>query len=222
MRTLTSEQKEQLANHIATKPIKYIEFYNELYDHYASAYESGEKCFEDTLTELDKHFHTDKIEQVNKYVISKTKKVVRSIYWTELKGFWRWPQIISTFGILLLSALYIKVVPMDLLLLIGIFPLLIFIMIISLKGYFLGNRKKVGNKKFKSAHHKAAEYYQQLPLHLFNMTVLFPLIVLGPSTQKIHFYEKYPIIVFLLLALFLSCAYIGMKIYRTKTKVQYS
>jgi len=221
MRNLTQEQKMQLTEHIAQKPIKYIELYNELYDHYASAYERGKLTFPNTLVELDEHFHDDKIEAFNAYFLSKTKKTIRSVYWSEIKNFWKWPQILTTLGILVLAFISIKVVSMEFLLLIGLFPVLIFIFTVSMKGYFLGKRKSIGHKSFKSAHHKATEYYQQLPLHIFNMTVFFPLIVLGPLHQKIHFYEQYPIIVFTMLALFLSAAYIGLKVYKTKIKVQY-
>jgi hypothetical protein len=65
MRTLTSAEKDQLSKHIAKKPITYIELYNELFDHYASTFEKGDISLEDTLAQLDEHFHYQKVNRID-------------------------------------------------------------------------------------------------------------------------------------------------------------
>ncbi|WKV11679.1 hypothetical protein [Marivirga harenae] len=221
MKTITQEQKDQLAKHIANKPIDYIELYNELYDHYASAYETGEKNFEETLEQLDEHFHFQKVKRINDNLLKKTKKSVNDIYWNEFKNFWRWPQILSTLGILFLAILLMGFIPVKSIVWYFLVPILALNVGLLIYGSILMYTKKRGKKRFKSAHFNATQHYLSLPTTIFNLTIFLPVLVLEPGKPTISIFETYPIIVLLLLMLFFTSVYIGMKVFRTKIKVQY-
>ncbi|MGJ3236161.1 hypothetical protein [Marivirga sp.] len=221
MRTLTAEQKTQLANHIAKKPIDYIELYNELYDHYASSYEKGEKSLEETLEELDDHFYYQRVKRINSNLLKKTKKSVNEIYWREFKNFWRWPQIVSTLGILFLGLLLIETIPVKSIVWYILVPILVINVGLLLYGSILKYLKKQAGKKFESAHFKATQHYLSLPTTIFNLTIFLPVLVLEPSEPTISIFEKYPAIVLVLLMLFFTSAFIGFKLFRTNIKVQY-
>lgn len=221
MRKLSSKQKEQLVNHIAKKPIEYIELYNELFDHYASAYENGEETLEDTIERLDNHFHYQKVKAINTNLLKKTKKSMNEIYLAELKNFWRWPQIISTIGLLIITIALINFISVKLLLWYVIIPMLFFNTSLLLYGTYLRKRKKYGDKKFKSAHFNASQHYLSLPTTIFNLCIFLPVLPLESDSSRILFFENYPVVVFILLILFSSSAYIGFKVFRSKIKVQY-
>lgn len=221
MRTLSSEQKEQLANHIAKKPIEYIELYNELFDHYASTYENGEENFENTLEELDDHFHYQRVKRINDNLLKKTKRSVNEIYWTEFKNFWRWPQIISTLVILFLGYSFIEFLPMKLIVWYVFIPFLIFTTALIIYGGILTRKKKYHIKKFKSAYLASAHHFLSLPVTLFNLTIFLPVLFLEPYKPRIEFYENYPLVPFILMMIFFTAAYIGCKVFRSKIRVQY-
>ncbi|WP_296618932.1 hypothetical protein [Marivirga sp.] len=221
MRTLSSEQKEQLTNHIAKKPIKYIGLYNELYDHYASTYEIGENDFENTLEALDQEFDYYKVKSINDNLVDKTRKSVNQIYVEEFKNFWRWPQIMTTLGILFLCYSFIEFLPMKIIVWYVFMPFLIFTSAILIYGGILTKRKKYGNKRFESAHLASAHHFLSLPVTLFNLTVFLPALFLEPYKPRIEFYENYPLIAFILMMIFFIAAYIGFKVFKSKIRVQY-
>ncbi|MGM0581209.1 MAG: hypothetical protein ACQETL_11050 [Bacteroidota bacterium] len=221
MRTLSSIQKEQLAKHIAEKPIEYIELYNELFDHYSSAYEKDEESFDATLEALDDHFHHQKVKSINHNLLKKTKSSVNEIYWAELKDFWRWPQIISTIGFLIIIIALINFTSIKLLVWYIIIPMLFFNTSLLLYGTYLRKRKKYGNKKFKSAHFNASQHYLNLPTTIFNLCIFLPVMALESDSSRVLFFENYPVVVFILLILFSTSAYIGFKVFRTKIRIQY-
>lgn len=221
MRTLTVEQKEQLANHIAKKPIEYIELYNELYDHYASAYEKGDESFEEIIAELDEHFHYQKVKTINANLLKKTKKSVNAIYWTEFKNFWRWPQILTTLGFLSLGFFIIEYLPIKVVMWSVVIPMLVFNAGIFLYGLFLSQRKIIRFKKYKSAYLNASQFYLSLPTSIFNLAVLLPVIASEPETSGIHFFEQYPLAVLILMIVFFTSGLIGLKVFKSKIRVQY-
>lgn len=221
MRKLSNEQKEKLANHIAKKPIEYIELYNELYDHYASTYEQGEKDFDKILEVLDQEFDYYKVKSINDNLVDKTRKSVNQIYAEEFKNFWRWPQIMSTLVILFLGYLFIEFLPMKILVWYVFTPFLIFTTALLIYGGILTTRKKNGIKKYKSAHLASAHHFLTLPVTLFNLTVFLPALFLEPYKPRIEFYENYPLVPFILMLIFFIASYIGFKVFRTKIKVQY-
>lgn len=221
MRTLTQEQKEQLANHIAKKPIQYIELYNELYDHYASAYEKGEGSFAKTIEELDSHFDYGKIKRIDNNLLKKTKKSVNEIYWKEFKDFWRWPQIVSTLGMLIFGIFLIRFFEMKIIMWFIIMPILVFNAGIVVYGLILRQKNKKGSKKFESAHLRTAQHYLTFPATLLNLSLFLPVLAFDAEKSHYDFIIQYPIIVFGLLLICTTSAYIGLKVFRTKIRVQY-
>lgn len=218
---LRNEQQELLAQHIAKKPIEYIELYNELFDHYASAYENGEDSFEAVIEQLDDHFHYQRVKRINENLLKKTKKSVNEIYWTEFKNIWRWPQIISTLGILFLGFTLIKFLSIQSIMWFVLMPLLVFNVVLIVYSLFLRQRKKYANKKFESAHFQATQHYLSLPTTVFNLSFFLPVLALETGKSTIQVFEKFPIIVLGLLILCVAMAYIGFKVFRSKIRVQY-
>lgn len=221
MRNLTTEQKEQLADHIAKKPIEYIELYNELYDHYASTYEKGNDNFEDTLSKMDDHFYFQRVKTINDCLLKKTKRCVNKIYWKELKEFWRWPQIITTIGILLAGVTLIEFIAVKSIIWFVVVPILIFNIGLFFYGANIYRFKKNGNRKFKSAYFRAAQHYLTLPTSIFNLSIFLPIMALAPDASKTLFFETYPLLLLFLMIIFLTAAYIGYKVVKTKINVQY-
>lgn len=221
MRNLNDIQKKNLAEHIAKKPIGYIELYNELYDHYASAYENGDGSFKETIEKLDDHFHYDKVKAINANLLKKTKKSVNGIYWSEFKNFWRWPQILTTLGVLLLAYFTIEFLPMDKIMWYIFVPSLLFFVGILLNSYILTKTKKYGNKRFKSAHLASTHHYLTFPITLFNLSIFMPALFLEPYQPRSEFYINYPVVPFVMMMFFFIAAYIGLKVFRSKIRVQY-
>jgi hypothetical protein len=221
MRTLLTQQKEHLAQHIAKKPIKYIELYNELYDHYASTYETGDDDFESTIAILDQEFDYFKVLSINNNLVSKTRKAINRIYLNEFKNFWRWPQIMTTLSILVLGYFTIEFLPMDIIMWYVFIPLILFFGVLLLYSGILTRRKKYGNKRFESAHLASAHHFISLPITLFNLTIFLPAFFLEPYQVRTEFYVKHPLVPFILMMVFFIAAYIGFKVFRTKIKVQY-
>ncbi|WP_375581406.1 hypothetical protein ABWH96_10490 [Marivirga tractuosa] len=221
MKTLTSEQKTQLAEHIANKPIQYIELYNELYDHYASTYEKGENDFKTTLENLDQEFDYFKLVSINMNLVGKTMKTANKLYLSEFKKFWRWPQIISTLVVILLGYTLIEILPMNFIFWCILIPLSAFTVGIPAYGYILSRLKKYGNKRLNSAHLSATTHFLILPTSIFNMSAMFPVLILEPYQPRQDFYVQYPLVPLFMILLFFSLAYIGFKLFRTKIKVQY-
>lgn len=218
---LTKEQQDLLAYHIAKKPIDYIELYNELYDHYAAAYENSEGTFEQTLEQLDEHFHYQKVKSINTGLLKKTKKSINQIYWTEFKDFWRWPQIVSTSGILILAALLVKLVETKIIMWSIVMPILVFNAGIVIYGVLLRQKNKKGNKKFESAHLSVTQHYLTFPTTLLNLSLFLPVLALQADKNHYDFILQYPLIVFGLLLICTTSAYIGLKVFRSKIRIQY-
>ncbi|SMG10134.1 hypothetical protein SAMN05661096_00293 [Marivirga sericea] len=221
MKTLTTDQNEELAQHIAKKPIKYIELYNELYDHYALAYENGEKSFEQTLQDLDKEFDYYKLVSINRNLVGKTIKSVNKIYVSEFKKFWRWPQIISTLAIIFLGFTLIETLPMDIIFWWILIPLTFFSIGIPTYGYVLSRLKKYGGKRLNSAHLSATTHFLILPTSILNLSTILPVFFLEPYQERVVFYENYPLVPFAFLMIFLIVGYIGLKVFKSKIRIQY-
>ena len=218
---LTKEQQAELAEHIAKKPIDYIELYNELFDHYASAYEKDDQSLEETIDELDAHFHYQRVKRINGNLLKKTKKSVNEIYWTEFKNFWHWPQIISTIGILVSCFFLIEFAPTKSIVWYVLVPTLVFNGSLLVYGSILKYSRKQGKKKFESAYFSATQHYLSLPTTIFNLTIFLPVLILEPGKSTIGVFEAYPFIVLFLLILFITSAYIGFKVFKTKIRIQY-
>jgi hypothetical protein len=221
MRTLSTDQKEELAQHIATKPIKYIELYNELYDHYALAYENGEESFQQTVENLDEEFDYYKLVSINRNPVGKTMKQANKIYLSEFKNFWRWPQIISTLAIIFLGYTFIKILPMNIIFWSILIPLTLLSIGIPAYGYTLSRLKKYGGKRLDSAHLSATTHLLILPTTILNLSTILPVFFLEPYQERVVFYQQYPLMPLILILVILSLAYIGLKVFRTKIRMQY-
>jgi hypothetical protein len=218
---LTKDQQDLLANHIAKKPIDYIELYNELYDHYASAYENSEETFEETLEKLDEHFHYQRVKRINSNLLKKTRQSVNEIYWTEFKNFWRWPQILSTVAVLIVSIIVIEFLQIKTAISLFVFPTLLFNVGLLIYGPILKYFNKIAGKKFESAHFRTTQHYLNLPTSIFNLSVFLPIMAVDSATSKLVFFERFPFIVLIFILLFTASSLIGFKVFKTKIKVQY-
>lgn len=96
MRNLTEEQQLFLKSHLTERRIEYIELYDEIYDHYVSAYESGNEEFEVLIKNLDQHFTQEYIDEQRETIVKRQYKNLLSIYKKELLSFFQWPQILTT------------------------------------------------------------------------------------------------------------------------------
>ncbi len=199
MRRLNEVQKKYLAEHIAKKPIEYIELYNELYDHYATTFENGNQEFEKTISRLDIIFDDLKIKRINSNLLNNTKKAVRDTYWREFKKIWCWPQIFIAMTILLGGITILRSVPIEALFMFCINPVLILFLILTSYGFILRWTKKYGHKKLRSAHNKACDYYLRLVFNINSMSIFLPLFAFGPYSDTIIFFERYPLLILLLL-----------------------
>lgn len=96
MKAITSDQLDQLKTHLIKKPFKYEEVFNEVLDHYASAYEQSNQVLEEVVAELDMAFTHQKIDQINKKYFRDLRYHLRKTYFSILAGNFRWPQLIYT------------------------------------------------------------------------------------------------------------------------------
>jgi len=221
MRKLSTEQKDKLEAHIAKKPIEYIELYNELYDHYASAYENGEDSLEETLENLDAHFHYRKVKGINNQVLNKTQKAAFKLYCNEFKKFWEWPQIIATLTILTAIFFFLDTLPMKYFLWGFMIPSMLFLLGLMFYPYVLRKTNKSTSKNLKSSFYAAIIPFLNFPITLFNLSIFLPILMLEPYNNRLNFYEKYPIVPFTILMVFLTSIYIGIRVIKTKIKIQY-
>ena len=96
MRTIKPEELEDLKKHLLEKPFKYEEVYNEVLDHYATAYEESEETLEKLINDLDQKFSNSKIEEINTRYFDDLKRSLRKSHWTIFIGHLRWPQLAFT------------------------------------------------------------------------------------------------------------------------------
>ena len=64
MRTISKLELDTLKEYLGTKPFQYEEVYNEVIDHYATAYEQTEKELNDIIRDQDEHFTDKKIKEI--------------------------------------------------------------------------------------------------------------------------------------------------------------
>lgn len=220
MRTLTKDQKKYLAEHIAKKPIKYIELYNELYDHYASAYENGDGSFESTISQLDVQFIDEEVKAINKKIYKKTRKSVNAIYWKNFKNFWSYPHILSTLVFLVLGIFLIEIFQIMTIIRYVVFPIIIINAIISIYGIYLSRIKEYGHKEFQSAHLNASALYWLIPMQILNICMIKPSFITD-TKWGMHYFENYPFIILFFMILFYISSFVGWKLFNSKIKVQY-
>tara|TARA_Y100001949_G_C15963868_1_gene320583 strand:- start:88 stop:747 length:660 start_codon:yes stop_codon:yes gene_type:complete len=96
MRAIKPEELQYLKKHLLEKPFKYEEVYNEVLDHYASAYEESEETLEKVINDQDQKFSNSKIEEINSTYFNDLKKSLRKSHGTIFMGHFRWPQLVYT------------------------------------------------------------------------------------------------------------------------------
>ncbi|WP_258099472.1 hypothetical protein [Marinoscillum pacificum] len=96
MRTIKPEELEDLKKHLLEKPFKYEEVYNEVLDHYATAYECSDQTFCQVISEMDEQFPDRKISEINTRYFNDLRKSLRKNHGTIFMGHFRWPQLVYT------------------------------------------------------------------------------------------------------------------------------
>ena len=172
MKSISSEELDLLKEHLMQKPFKYEEVFNEVLDHYATAYEKSTADIEIVLSELDQHFTYRKVDEINSRYLNDLKKHLRKSHWTIFLGNFRWPQlmytVISGFVLLLAGPLLVdqKWLAISLFALFGVSPALIGVYL-----YFYWLVRKIrGITNLKNAHAELfgmafgfSAIYMQLP-----------------------------------------------------------
>ena len=96
MKTITKTELDTLKEYLGTKSFRYEEVYNEVIDHYATAYENSESSLDQVINDLDQKFSNKKIEEINTRYFNDLKSSLRRSHWTIFMGNFRWPQIVYT------------------------------------------------------------------------------------------------------------------------------
>ena len=96
MNEIKAQELERIKKHLQQKPFTYEEVFDEVLDHYATAYESSELSMDKILDELDAEFTHSRIEEINKKYFNDLKKSLRKNHWLVFLGNFKWPQLINT------------------------------------------------------------------------------------------------------------------------------
>lgn len=172
MRTINFEELEILKAHLNNRPFQYEEVYNEVLDHYATAYENSENELDQVLAEMDEVFPNHRIALINSKYLDDLRKQLRKSHWTIFLGNFRWPQIVYT---ILIGILCIGLAPFLILSEWFVYPLWLVLgctpLILALYYYSRwGIRRIKGQTKLKNGHAQmsgivvgTASVYIQLP-----------------------------------------------------------
>ncbi|WP_421873808.1 hypothetical protein [Marinoscillum sp.] len=101
MKTITKVELDTLKEYLGKRPFRYEEVYNEVVDHYASAYEGSDKDLYDVIREQDKHFTDKKIRQIDQQYITDVKKQLYKAHLGLILGYFKWPQLLMTLAVVL-------------------------------------------------------------------------------------------------------------------------
>ncbi|WP_258099473.1 hypothetical protein [Marinoscillum pacificum] len=102
MKTITKTELDTLKEYLGTKPFRYEEVYNEVIDHYATAYEQSDLGLYDVIREQDKHFTDKKIREIDQLFIKDVKRQLYKAHLGLFIGYFKWPQFLMTLGVSLL------------------------------------------------------------------------------------------------------------------------
>ncbi len=108
MKSINSEELDQLKEHLIKKPFQYQEVFLEVLDHYSSAYEQTEEGIDETISRLDIEFTNQKVESINKQFIQDLTRKMRNAHLTVFTNYFRWPQLMIS---LLVIALFVLAAP---------------------------------------------------------------------------------------------------------------
>jgi len=96
MREISQIQLSEFVNHLSAKKFSYQEVFDELLDHYASAYEQSEKSVKEIIQELDQDFTQSKIEKIESRYLEDLKVKLRKSYFHLLAKRFKFPKIVVT------------------------------------------------------------------------------------------------------------------------------
>ncbi len=158
MNKITNDELKTLRDHLLKKPFKYEEVFDEVLDHYASAYEQSELSLEEVISNQDHQFPNNKIEDINRRYYNDLRRHLRKDHFSIFLGNFRWPQLLTT---LLLAVLFLALGPLVVQYkLLGIVLFSTFVIAPMFFGLFYyskwGYRKLLGKTKLKNAH---AEFF---------------------------------------------------------------
>ncbi len=112
MRTISKIELDTLKEYLGTKPFQYEEVYNEVIDHYATAYEQTEKELNDIIRDQDEHFTDKKIKEIDKQYIAEVKRQLFKAHLGLIFGYFKWPQCLISLSAValffLLGPLFLK------------------------------------------------------------------------------------------------------------------
>jgi predicted permease len=214
---LNKDHKIHFSQYLQKKPIRYIELYNELYDHYATGYEEGNQDFETSLASTDEQFTWELIHEINQKVPKKTQKSLNQTILSEFRSFWKWPQILASLLVLLLT--FILFIQLHYKVSAYIVGSVLIPYILLLTGLIL-YPKFTKKKKYKSAYVDATSGTLILPVSLFNLSIFLPILI-GEEGNKFDLWSAYPLVPTIILLLFLFSIHIGYKVYKTKVRLQF-
>jgi hypothetical protein len=214
MRSLSEKQRELLEIHLSKTRIRYVELYDEVYDHYASAYEQGNEEFENVLNNLHQQFTFEYIDANENCLTKKIFKNIRSIYKKEMISFLKWPKIIISVLSTIFLIVLASVMPATTFTYYILFPCMIFSVIPS-GYYFIQEHRKLVKRNLKSASLEAMNKVLFLPCLLFQTFVFLS----GISFDGFNITEN-PIFLGVLFIIVLPFNIITIDVYKQKIKYQ--
>jgi hypothetical protein len=213
MRKLTEDQHEDLRQHLKQKNIEYVELYDEIYDHYASAFELGQEKLEDVNNRLDQTFTQEYIDDHRKQIDKRIFKGIRSVYKKEMSKFFRWPQIMASIlsGLLIMTVAF--AIPLDLFKFYILIPCYAIPMIPFLY-FFIQEHRKLVPRNLKSASYQAMNKMAIIPLLVFN--VANSITLFGDNSNQ----EVSAFILGLSIIILIAYDIITIKVFKQKIKYQ--
>jgi hypothetical protein len=100
MKSITKPELQQISDHLIQKPFKYDEVFQEVLDHYASAYEQLDKPLSEVMEELDQEFLNSRIVKMNDQFKNEVIEKLETAHFNIFIRHFRWPQIVSTLSII--------------------------------------------------------------------------------------------------------------------------
>lgn len=183
MRKLTQDQKEKLKNHLSQRKIRYVELYDEIYDHYASVYEFGKEELEETIHQLDAHFTQAYINQHKEQISKSIYKSLLANYKKEFASFFQWPQIVTSIvtGLLIIALAYL--IPEDIYKLYILLPCFV-IPFVPFAYFFIQEHRKLVPLNLKSAAFEVLNKLGIIPVLAFNAVNI--LLIFGDHLNKVE------------------------------------
>jgi hypothetical protein len=222
MNRLDKDSTATLKDHLSKKPITYIELYEELYDHYASAYESSTTSLESVCNQLDTDFNDAYIAKLDRELPKKLNKSYRNAYWQEIKGFFRWPQFLITVlyvSTILLLVPYLGNKTVKLSLLIPSLSIPVTLMIFV----WIKERQKTAKTTYKSAKLGPFIMYLNMGFTFFNFLNFTAPIFINMFNKEVNtesLLKAYPSFTSIVLLVISALTVAGFKVYQKKIKPQ--